>query len=242
VDHQLLSIATGRKISSRREAAAGEPGVTLVQHSAALVYDSAIFGGTSPILGRRYRFELSPTVGSLTFTTLLADFRQYLVPLKPFTLALRGRYVARLGRDARDPRLLPLVLTLRGEARGYDLQNVAAQSCGDREALDCSILDLLTGSSLFASNAELRFPIPGVLTGSYNYGPLPVEGFVFTDAASLRTKNFATGPDWKGRLLRSAGAGVRVNAAGIIFEIAAAHRFDRPGRGWGLAFNMGPGF
>ena len=43
-------------------------------------------------------------------------------------------------------------------------------------------------------------------------------------------------------MLRSVGAGVRVNAAGIIFEVAAAHAYDHPGKGWSLAFNIGPGF
>lgn len=242
VDHQVVSIATGKKVSSVRESLPGEPAVSLFQSGIALVHDTAIFGGTSPILGRRYRFEVAPTFGSLNFTTLLADFRQYLVPMRPFTLALRGRYMARLGRDARDPRLLPLVLTLRGEVRGYDLQNVATGACGDRQDLNCSLLDLLTGGSLLATNAELRFPIPGVFTRSYSYGPLPVEGFVFADSASLRTKAFESGRDSKGHLLRSAGAGVRVNAAGIIFEFAAARRFDRPSGGWGFAFNIGPGF
>ena len=241
IDHQVVSIATGKKVSHTRESLPGEPGVGLVQTGAALVYDSAIFGGTSPILGRRYRFEIAPTFGSLSFTTLLADFRQYLIPLRPFTLALRGRYVTRVGRDAGDPRLLPLVLTLRGEARGYDLRNVAQTACGEREKLDCSLLDLLTRSSLTAGNVELRFPIPGVVTRSYSYGPLPLEGFVFADAASLRTKNFTGGADWKGHLLRSVGAGVRLNGAGIILEMAAAHRYDRPG-GWGFSFNIGPGF
>jgi hypothetical protein len=42
-------------------------------------------------------------------------------------------------------------------------------------------------------------------------------------------------------MLRSAGVGVRLNAAGIVFEAAAARRFDGPG-GWGLSFNVGPGF
>jgi outer membrane protein assembly factor BamA len=154
---------------------------------------------------------------------------------------MRARYMSRFGRDAGDNRLLPLVLTLRGEARGYDLQNVAVAPCAGRQT-NCSILDLLTGSSLFASNVEVRFPLPGVFTRSYSYGPLPLEGFVFADAASLRTRNPDGWRDWKGQLLRSVGAGVRVNAAGIVLEFAAARPYDGPSRGWTFAFNVGPGF
>jgi Tol biopolymer transport system component len=243
VEHQVVSLALGKKVSSIRETLPGGPGANLVEASAALVYDSAIFGAASPILGRRYRFAIAPTLGSLRFTTLLADFRQYLVPVRPLTLALRARYVSRVGRDRADSRLLPLVLTLRGEVRGYDLQNVAAAPCGAGSgALRCSILDLLTGSSLFATNAEARFPLPGVFKGRYDYGPLPIEGFLFADLASLRTKEPGAGAPSAGHLLRSAGAGVRVNAAGIVFEFAAARPYDRPSRGWSFAFNVGPGF
>jgi Tol biopolymer transport system component len=242
IDQQVLSIATGKRSARSRQALPGEPAVNLVETGAALVYDTAVFGATSPILGRRYRFEVAPTFGTLNFATFLADYRQYFVPARPFTLALRARYVARVGHDASDPRLLPLVLTLRGDARGYDLRNVAAASCGSRGSLDCSILDLLTGSSLLATNAEIRFPLPGVFTRSYSYGPVPMEGFVFADAASLRTKAFEAGRGWRGHLLRSVGAGLRVNAAGIIFELAAARPYDRPQGGWALSFNIGPGF
>ena len=35
--------------------------------AAALVYDSSIFGATSPLIGRRYRFEYSQMAGTLTY-------------------------------------------------------------------------------------------------------------------------------------------------------------------------------
>ena len=38
--------------------------------AAALVYDNTIFGGTGPILGQRYRFEVSPRAGDLNSRTL----------------------------------------------------------------------------------------------------------------------------------------------------------------------------
>ena len=147
-----------------------------------------------------------------------------------------------MGPDRGDNRLLPLVLTLRGEVRGYDLDNVATAPCLSPETLSCSILDRLTGSSLFASNVEVRFPLPGVFTRTYNYGPLPMEGFLFADAASLRTRSPDGARDWRGQLLRSVGAGVRLNTAGIVFEFAAARPYDGPSRGWTFAFNVGPGF
>jgi len=65
------------------------PSVTLFTTAAALVYDNSFFGATSPILGQRWRLEVDPTVGSLQFYTLLADYRKYLMPVRPFTIAAR---------------------------------------------------------------------------------------------------------------------------------------------------------
>jgi hypothetical protein len=42
-------------------------------------------------------------------------------------------------------------------------------------------------------------------------------------------------------VLRSVGTGVRINAAGMIFELDAVHRFDAA-RGWTFSFNLRPGF
>jgi hypothetical protein len=244
IAHQVRSITSGKTVSDHRESLPGASGIDLLHASAALVYDSAVFGGTSPILGRRYRVEVAPSLGSLSFTTVLADFRQYIVPFKPLTIALRARYAARVGSGAVDPRLLPLVLTLRGEVRGYELREVAATPCLGRAAGSCSILDVLRGSSLFSGNAEIRVPVPGIFTRSYSYGPFPMEAFVFADGVSLGTSDGRSEGGWASRrqALRSAGLGLRVNTAGIVFEFAAARRFDHPWHGWALAFNIGPGF
>jgi outer membrane protein assembly factor BamA len=199
-------------------------------------------GPTRPLVGRRYRFEIAPSVGDLQFATLLADFRQYLMPLRPFTLAFRARYIARVGRDADDPRLMPLVLSLRDQARGYDLGMIAAGTCAAAPGTPCSALDALTGSRLATANAEVRFPIAGVVSRSLRYGPLPIEGFAFADLAALRTRAPGLSDGWGSQALRSAGAGVRAGAAGVVFEFAAARPFDRRDGGWRFTFNMVPGF
>ncbi|HSK10950.1 MAG TPA: hypothetical protein VK911_15315, partial [Vicinamibacterales bacterium] len=109
-------------------------------------------------------------------------------------------------------------------------------------AVNCSLLDVLSGSRMLTTNVELRFPIPGFLSGTFDYGRLPLEGFVFADGASVRTRSGGMLDGWREHLMRSAGTGVRVNAAGVIFEVAAARTFDGPGRGWTVAFNLVPGF
>jgi hypothetical protein len=56
-------------------------------------------GFTSPIAGGRYRFEVLPVFGGLTFGTLLPDYRRYLF-VRPITVAVRGLHYGRYGADA----------------------------------------------------------------------------------------------------------------------------------------------
>jgi Tol biopolymer transport system component len=242
LENRTISVATGQTLIQTTDGQAAPGTLHLAETSAALVYDSAVLGPTSPLLGRRYRFEVAPSFGSLTFTTLLADFRQYVMPVRPFTLAFRARYIARVGTDASDPRLLPLVLTLRDQARGYDLQNIADGACASNPAVECSALDVMTGSRLLTTNAELRFPIWGAFSRSLRYGPLPLEGFAFADMAAMRTRVAGSSGQWAQHVLRSFGAGVRLNAAGVVFEFAAARPLDLPDHGWRFSFNLAPGF
>ena len=96
------------------------PTLNLGEASTALVYDTSIFGATSPIRGSRYRMEFMQSGGSLTYSGVLADMRTYLMPVRPYTIALRGMYYGRLGDDAEDEMLPALYLGYPGLVRGYD--------------------------------------------------------------------------------------------------------------------------
>ncbi len=244
-NQQVFSLTNGNLLREENLTVRAAEPITFAQTSAAFVQDTAVFGPTSPILGSRYRFEIAPAMGGLNFTTLLADYRRYEMPIRPFTIAMRARYVSRFGSDASDPRLLPLVLTLRDQVRGYDLQSMVSAPCQDSTGLGCSAIDLLNGSRLFVGNVEVRFPLFGVFNRSFSYGPLPIEGLVFLDAGSLWTRQTATDGTgyWARHLMRSVGAGVRVNAGGMIFEFDAVRPYDRPDKkGWTISFNIVPGF
>jgi hypothetical protein len=113
---------------------AGAP-LTLFETAAALVYDSSLFGATGPVLGSRYRLEIAPTLGDLSMVTLSADYRRYFMPVRPVTIAVRVEHVGRYGDAAGDPRLLPLVWSIRDLVRGYDpYQVLEAQSEVERRA------------------------------------------------------------------------------------------------------------
>ncbi|MGE0405392.1 MAG: basic secretory protein-like protein, partial [Candidatus Korobacteraceae bacterium] len=68
---------TGQLIGRQDEDIDAPDGLNMGTFSSALVYDTSIFGGTSPLAGQRYRFEEGGSAGSLSYGTLLLDYRKY---------------------------------------------------------------------------------------------------------------------------------------------------------------------
>jgi outer membrane protein assembly factor BamA len=208
--------------------------LTLATASAALVYDNSFFGATGPILGQRYRLEVDPSVGSLQFYTLLADYRHYFMPVRPFTIAARLLHYGRYGRDAENTTLMyPLFIGYQSLVRGYDYS-----------VFDASVNQLL-GTRMLVGNLELRFPLLGVLgLGHGYYGAFPVEAAIFGDGgvAWYRGEN----PSLFGgsrKPVTSAGAALRINVFGFaVAEVDYVRAFNRPGAGWQWQFGLTPGF
>ena len=241
----LDSVANEELSREAKELSAGRP-IHLAEAHAAFVHDTAIFGPTSPILGQRYRFEIEPAFGGVRFADVRLDYRRYFIPMRPFTIAARIEHVGRYGSGAVDSRLTPLVYGLQTLVRGYDLRSFAADECGVG-ATTCSMMDELTGSRFALLNLELRAPLVGLLSRSFDYGSLPIEALAFIDAGFLWTASPARDALTRGRALefdrfRSVGAGARLNIGGIIFEITAAKPFDRRSNGWRTSFLLRPGF
>jgi hypothetical protein len=190
---RAVSLATGQDLLDRTIDLGAPDPLLLGVASAALVHDASFFGATSPILGDRWRLEASPTFGSLNFITALADYRRYVMPIRPFTLAGRVLHVGRYGGSADDDRLSPLFLGYPSLVRGYGFGSFTVDECPADLSLGCPALDQLFGSKLLVANTEVRFPLFGVLgVGDGYYGFLPVEAALFYDAGvawSDRTKS-----------------------------------------------------
>jgi Tol biopolymer transport system component len=214
------------------------------QFSAALVNDTSIFGATSPIRGTRGRLEVSPTVGDLTMTDVRADYRRYVMPVRPVTFAGRVLHIGRYGRDAGDGRLTPLFLGYSTLVRGYDVGTFRASECNPTPQSDCPEFDRLVGTRILVTNLEARIPAAGLFNGRIDYGPLPIELFGFFDGGVAWTAQDE--PRFTGGtrdFVSSAGFGARVNLLGfLITEFNMARPLNRPGRGWIFVFNLRPGF
>jgi WD40 repeat protein/basic secretory peptidase family protein/surface antigen Omp85-like protein len=219
--------------------------VTMETSSAALVHDNSFYGATSPILGDRWRLEVSPTFGGLQFFTGLADYRRYIMPFRPFTIAGRVLHVGRYGKNAEDNRLYPLFLGYPSLVRGYDYNSFQASECTDPTGQSCPVFDQLWGSKILVGNVELRFPPFGLIgAGGGYYGILPVEAAIFYDAGVAWTDS-AKAQIFGGsrKLVRSAGVSLRMNLLGYaIGQMDIVRPFDRPRKNWMIRFSLTEGF
>jgi WD40 repeat protein len=212
--------------------------------STALVYDSSLFGACSPILGQSYLLQVQPTFGNLNFISVLADYRRYLIPKKPFTLAFRVLHFGRYGKGSDDPRLWPLFLGYETLVRGYDYTTFEYREF-DETNPQFFDFDRLLGTRMLVANVELRFPVFKVLgLGRGYYGIWPLEFLAFYDIGTAwfsREK-----PSWFGgnkKPVSSAGVGLRTNLFGaLVLGFDYVYPFDRPLKGWHWQFTITPGF
>lgn len=212
--------------------------------TAAYVYDSAFYGATAPILGQSYRIEYTPYFGgNLNFSSVLADYRRYFMPVRPFTLAFRIMHYGRYGSNTSDSRFYPLYLGYETLIRGYN------SSSFDVDEYD--VYEQLFGSKLMVANIELRFPLFGVLgVGRGYYGILPLDFVAFYDAGiawglelegDTSNKPFFLGGDRKP--LTSAGIGLRMNLFGyLIMGFNLVKPLNRPNQNLYFQFTIMPGF
>ncbi len=226
-----------------------EPGLNFVQPNAAYVSDNTLFGYTGPIMGRRYRFQVTPTLGSFQWMEYLADYRRYDPVIFNF-ITIATRFTSRLaiGRDEIEMRSYigrPELL------RGYNRESYS-QSCvlGSTNPNACGAARLI-GSRVAIANAEVRFPLVRQFYFAIIPFPLPpIDGLAFYDAGIAWSAG--QNVEWQrpnsGDLsnvrypLRSYGFGVRVN----LFNFALARwdysvplDIDRKGF-W--TFSLGPSF
>lgn len=246
VQTQAYSLVTGNLIYDDSSTTSLGNSLTLGTTSAALVFDTSNFGATSPVQGTRYRLEAAPTFGTVSYTSLLADYRRYLMPAPFYTIAARVMHYGKYGSGAEDPRFFPLFIGYPTLIRGYDMYSISPADCVATATSDCPLYDQLVGSRILVGNLEFRFPLlrPFTGTSSRMYGPLPVEVALFADGGFAWNKGDTPslfGGDRKG--VSSAGVALRVNMFGFaVGEFDFVKPFERPAQGWMFQFSLAPGF
>jgi len=247
------SMETGTEIFYSEEHPAAPPSLNYGYVTGGLYYDTGIFGATSPILGQSFGLEISPAIGNISFESVYADLRKYIIPIKPFTLAFRAMHIGRYGPDAEDERFYPLYIGYWDLVRGYD------------EYTSTSTFDYgrLFGSKMLVGNVELRFPLLRVLhLGKGYFGAWPLEFYAFYDwgiAWANEPGYWWGGYDANGnpdpklvrpwflggdrKPLTSTGIGIRTNLFGmLVMGLNYVYPFADPATGWHFQFYISPGF
>jgi len=246
VQTQAYSLNTGALLVDDSTETSLTNSLTLGTASAAMVFDTSSFGVISPVQGERYRLEVSPTFGTVNYTSLMADYRRYLMPVSFYTIAARVMHYGRYGGDAEDPRFYPLFLGYPTLVRGYDMYSIQPNECVASATSDCPSFDRLFGSRMLIGNLEFRFPLlrPFTGTSSRMYGPVPAEVAFFVDggvAWNVGERPAIFGGDREG--VSSAGVALRVNLFGYaVGQFNMVRPLQRQGRGWMFQFSLSPGF
>lgn len=245
VQTQAYSLNTGGLVFNQTDRQQLGDSLTLGTSSAAFIFDTSSFGATSPIAGARYRFEVAPTFGSIQYTSVLADYRRYLMPVSFYTIAFRAMHYGRYGSGGGDGRLSPLYLGYPSLVRGYDVYSFDSSECVPKGTSTCPAIDRLVGSRVLIGNLEFRFPLLRPFGASQGmYGPVPVELALFADggvAWNGGERPSLLGGERQG--VSSVGAALRVNFLGFaIGEFDFARPLQRDRQGWLFQFNLSPGF
>lgn len=180
--------------------------VTFAETSIAYVGDNSYFGFTSPVAGERFRLQVSPTIGTLQYQTVLADYRRYVLA-QPVTFAFRAMHYGRYGADSHGLRdgdlsecqqqglnsffcqsqvLSPINLGWQGFIRGYSTSSISDNFVAECESDgQCPVFDRLRGSRIALASIELRIPLIGTEQyGLLNFPFLPTEIAPFIDAGA----------------------------------------------------------
>jgi outer membrane protein assembly factor BamA len=260
LEQQVYFDPTGSSLGVSNTQTVLHPSIGYVAPTLALTHDNTLFGFVGPFSGSRYRLQVSPAIGGWKFTGALADVRRYFFA-RPFTLAFRGLFYGRFGRDAGQ---FPVLLGNPDLIRGYTAGSLIRHECyqriidiapliGGAAGLNtgCADLDQLIGSRVGIANVELRFP----LTRSLALGFLPVslppiEGAIFYDVGlawqngSKIVGNRTDGEDLEiyRTPLQSWGGSIRVNFLGIPLRFDYARPLNRTYKNGYWTVSLGPTF
>ena len=252
VERYYFDLYTSRFLGNERSGSGDAPDpLYFAQSSLGYVGDYSSMGFTSPVAGGRYRFQVSPLIGTQSFVSLQADYRRYFF-FKPFTMAMRGLHIGNYGADPSDQTRIGLEYMgssyYPGFVRGYGFRSFDETECSTARN-SCPEYDRLLGTHIALASAELRVPLLGPkVLALVNFPYLPTEVSFFTDAGLAWTKDdlpvlkFKTNTSDRVPVV-SAGVSTRFNLFGyMVFEVFYAYPFQRPEKGAHFGFQLSPGW
>jgi len=245
LEAEIYKVRNGRIIARDTESLESRNPLNIGSTAIAYVGDYSYFGFTGPVKGRRYRFELEPSFGSMQYLTATADYRHYFYA-SPVTFAFRGLHYGRYLQDAENDRLSPLNLGFKTWVRGYSPESFDYQDC---QSGDCPEMNRLTGSKVSVVNAEIRVPVLGSGRLSLiDFRFLPTDFVAFFDGGVAWTQksmpDFEFAANSEKRIpVFSTGIAARINLFGyLVGQVYYAYPFQRQRTGAHVGFVLSPGW
>jgi WD40 repeat protein len=165
----------------QRDSIRRDPTLNYLDGQLALVSDNTLAGYTGPLMGRRYRFQVSPVFGTFKWMEYLADYRRY-DPIIFNYLTLATRAYANIAVGPNET-AFPKYIARPDFVRGYDRNSNFYLACPivGANPSNCGAVQLL-GSRVGVLNVELRFPLIRRL--DLGFAPVtlpPLDGAFFYD-------------------------------------------------------------
>lgn len=199
----------GQLVDSEQRRFTPRPDLYTMQAGLAYVGDNSTPGPLAPLRGYRYRLGADASAGPLQVQTLTTDYRHYW-RLQPVTLAVRGLYNSRHGRDAASGLLPPFFVGFPTLVRGYAANTFLPGDGGVR-------IDQLQGSQMAVANAELRLSLLGhQRMALFRSSLIPTDLNLFADAGYAWGRATPWGELPNTRPVLSTGVSMRVNIGGMI--------------------------
>jgi WD40-like Beta Propeller Repeat len=228
-----------------------DPSLNYFDGQLALVSDNTLLGYTGPLMGRRFRFQISPVTGVYDWVEYLADYRRYdPIIFNYLTVATRLYADLSIGPDEKE---FQKYIARPDFVRGYDRNSTFYLSCPviGANPSNCSAVQLL-GSRVAVANVELRFPlVRKVELGFLPVSLPPLDGLFFYDMGMAWSRGQSVytsrpmGYDVSSQRypLRSYGAGLRLNLFNYaIVRWDYAVPLDQPSRHGFWTWSLWPSF
>ncbi|HOV84320.1 MAG TPA: hypothetical protein PLE52_05875 [Paludibacteraceae bacterium] len=239
--------AWGDYIGGKREKLPAPSGTNFQIASLAYVEDNSYFGMTSPLQGKRSRYQIDKYFGNINLFNVTLDYRKYFFS-KPIGLAFRIMHEGLYGSSSQIQLASPLYIAYPWLIRGYEDISFYSSSNYSNYSLNVSNL---AGSRMVVGNVELRFPF----TGPEVLAPIKSDIFLtdlnlFFDAGVAWNKGETVKFHWQPSNFDeripvcSAGVSLRINLFGyLVIEPYYAFPFQNGGFHHGtFGINFVPGW
>ena len=197
-------------------------------------------GAGKPCVGNAVAPGVQSECGRLSFASVLVDYRRYLMPVRPFTLATRFRN-EQTTNATNHMRLEPHFVGYRSLVRGYDFSSLIG-GCTSTLPDECDFVDRLTGSVFPCCKHRASVPAPGCPVVYPYDGPNSARGCSVRRPRSRDRRGFCSLAPARVDSYAALGASIRIAPFGFVVELGAVEDLRPSFAPLGFSARLSPRF